>query len=455
MTSVSAEDNQSMRLSNNLSEGSVGRTLFGMALPMGVGLMATMSFNIVDTYFVSGLGESALAALSFTFPIVMAAFSIAIGLGAGASSVIAIAAGKGQRQEVKDLATDCMTLTVIISLVFSCIGLQSIYPFFRVLGATEEVLPLINDYMFTWYIGAVFFITPMVAMSVLRALGNVKVQGSLMIGISIANAVIDPILIFGWWVFPRMELQGAAIASVVVRIVSFYISFYIMHKRIQLFVNPFNLSRFLSSCKKILRVGVPALGANLILPLSGLGIVAVVATYGSDMVAGYGVATRIESMVLIMFFALSAVMGPFCGQNLGANKPLRILSAQNVASKICLLFGLISAVVLAVFGRNFAEIFSDESSVIDTVYNYLLIVPVSYGAYGVLMLVIAAFNGVSKPFPAIIISSTRMIFVLFPLTWILHQILGLYGVFIAIGFANILSGVIAHFWFRAVVKKLI
>lgn len=437
----------------NLTEGPINKILFRMALPMSVGLLATMSFNMADTYFVAGLGEDALAALSFTFPMIIMALAISVGLGAGTSSAVAIAAGKGDENAVRELTTDSMTLTLMITLGFSIVGFFTIEPFFKAIGASDEVLPLLHEYMSLWYLGAVFMITPMVGLTVLRALGNTKVQGTLMIAIAIANVVLDPILIYGWWIFPPLGIQGAALASLVVRVFSFVVAFYIMHKKMQLFVSPFNLLRFKSSCRKILRVSVPALGANLILPFSGFVIVALIATHGSDVVAGFGVAIRIETLILIIFYALSSVIGPFCGQNLGAGKIQRIVDSQKLSAKVCLVYGGAMAVLLALFSREMAYLFSDNALVIDTIAWYLWLVPASYGFYGIVMMVSSSFNGMAKPLPATIISSSRVIFVLLPLAWVLNSGFGLKGIFIAIATANVLLGVGAYIWIRQYFKQ--
>ncbi len=433
-------------IGRSLTEGSISKTLYSMAVPMAAGLLATMSFNIVDTFFVAGLGENALAALSFTFPVVMLAISLSIGLGAGASSVVAIAAGKGDEQAVKELTTDSMSLTVLLAVGFSVLGYFTIDPFFRAIGATDDVLLLVRDYMVPWYLSAVFLMAPMVGMSSIRALGNTKMQGKLMLLMALANFILDPILIYGWWIFPRLEIEGASIASLIVRVVSFIVTIYFMHCRMKLFVNPFNLNRAISSWRKVLHVGVPAMATNMIIPLSGSVVIALVASHGSEAVAGFGVATRVESMSLILFYALSAVIGPFCGQNLGAKKYTRLFEAQKITAIFCIFAGLAISVLLALVGKEIAALFSDEAGVIEATFWYLLVVPVSYCAYGVVMVVNASFNGLGKPLPGVVISSARVIVILLPLAWIGNALLGLVGIFAAIALSNVITGLIAYIW---------
>lgn len=437
-----------------LTQGSIARGLFNMAVPMAGGLLATMSFNIVDTFFVSGLGDEALAALSFTFPVVMFVMSLAIGLGAGTSTVVAVAAGKHNEQAIKDYITDSMSLSAILVLVLSIIGVLTIDPLFTALGANRATLPLIAEYMVPWYLGAVFLVVPMVAMAALRALGNTRLQAEVMIAMAVFNAVLDPILIYGWWIFPRMEIQGAAIASLIVRVISTFLMFYYFHYRLKVLENPFNLTRALASWKKIFHVGIPAMATNMIIPASGAIIIAMVASHGVDAVAGFGVATRVEAIALIAFYALSAVIGPFCGQNLGAGKYERVRNSQKVSGIFCLVAGLLIAAVLALFGSAIGSIFSDEENVIKVVAAYLAFVPLSYFAYGVVMVVNASFNGLGKPLPGVLLSSTRVIFLLFPLAWLFNSVFGLTGVFAAIALSNVIVGLWAYVWIHKTVDGI-
>ncbi|MFL0811611.1 MAG: MATE family efflux transporter [Agarilytica sp.] len=420
---------------------------------MAVGIMATMSFNMVDTYFVAQLGDEALAAISFTFPVMMMGISLAVGLGAGLSSVVSRAAGAHDEDAVRALITDGISLTFLLALLFGVVGFLNIDNFFSAIGASDQILPLIRDYMKWWFPSLVFFILPMVGMAAIRALGNTQLQGTLMIGMALANAILDPFLIFGWWIFPRLEVEGAAIASLIVRVVAVAVTFYFMHIKMRLFVNPFNVSRIKESWPKILHVGIPAMATNLIIPFSGSVLVALVATHGNAAVAGFGVATRVESMALILFYALSAVIGPFCGQNLGAKKFQRLFDAQQITGLFCLYSGVFVAVVLAVFGKPIAALFSSDTAVIDTTYNYLLIVPMSYAAYGVVMVVNASFNGLGKPMPGVIISALRVIVVLLPLAWLANAYFGLNGVFVAIAATNILVGMGAFVWVNRVIGR--
>ncbi|MGD8175533.1 MATE family efflux transporter [Marinimicrobium sp. ARAG 43.8] len=440
-------------LTATLTEGSVAGQLRTLAIPMVWGLLATMSFNVVDTFYVAQLGNQPLAAMSFTFPVVLTITSLGIGLGAGTSSAISRAIGEGDSNSARRLATDAISLTFLISATMCLLGWLFLDPLFSLLGATPDLLPLIRDYMSIWFISAPFLMVPMVCLSALRALGLSQIQGYLMGAAALFNALLDPLLIFGLWGFPALELQGAALATLITRVLTFLVAFYILAARVHLLTYPWVAWHALSrSWKTIVHVGVPAMVANVIVPLATAVVTLMVARYGTDAVAGLGVAMRIEPLMLIAFYALSGVIGPFFGQNFGAGQPDRLARALSVLTRFSLGFGLLVAVLLWWFGGALASLFSEHDDVLKVAAFYLAVVPFSYGAYGLVMAVNAAFNGLGRPLPAMALSAGRVVYVFLPLALIGQWWLGLEGIFIATALSNVLVGLWAWWWLRHYVR---
>lgn len=436
-------------LQATLTEGRVATQLKSLALPLMWGLMATMSLNAIETFFIAQLGRAPLAALSFTFPIIMVLTSLAIGLGAGTSSAVARAIGEGDSRKARRLATDAMSLTFIVSASVCGLGWITLEPLFLALGATEELVPLIRSYMSVWYFSAPCLMVPMVCLSALRAMGMSQVQGYLMGGAALINVVLDPILIFGLLGAPELGLQGAAFATLITRVLMLVVATYILHTRLRMLVNPFiSWEKLFTSWKAIIEVGIPAMAANVIIPFASAIIVAMVAVYGTDAVAALGIATRIEPLALIAFYALSGVVGPFFGQNLGAGKVDRLNEALRVLTQFCLGFGLLLAIILGFLGAEIAQLFGGHDEVVAITVLYLGIVPISYGAYGLVMSVNAAFNGMGNPWPAMAISAGRVLYIYLPLAWVGQQVWGMKGIFIATALANIVLGLWAWLWLK-------
>ena len=176
------------------------------------------------------------------------------------------------------------------------------------------------------------------------------------------------------------------------------------------------------------------------------------ARYGPEAVAGFGVASRIESLTLVMFYALSAIIGPFVGQNIAARKPDRIYEALRLCMIFCLGSGLVIAAMLAAMSNFLPSLFSNNSEVTEVARLFLIIAPVSYGAYGVVMVMNASFNGMGKPMPAVVISVIRMAVLYVPFAVLMQPFFEMVGIFATYAFANIASALLAYVWARASVQ---
>lgn len=430
-----------------LTEGPVGRHLVNMTVPMLFGIATMMGQGLIDAWFLGQVGDRALAAFSFGFPMLMIITSVAIGLGAGTSSVVARAIGAGDHRRARRLATDSLLLTFLVTAAMSTIGVLTIEPLFRLLGAPADMIPMIKSFMIILYSGVPFLVVGMVGTSSMRATGDTRLPGKLMIAGALLNVLLDPIFIFGLGPIPAMGLDGAATAALLARGAMFVGTLYfLVHRLDMVSFNKPDPAELRKSWAEILHVGLPAAGTNAIIPVAVVVITAMIARYGPDAVAGFGVASRIESMVLVIYYALSSVIGPLVGQNLSAGKAARIRQSLRLCAWFCLASGLVIAAILASLSGFLPGLFSQNPEVIRVTRLFLLIAPVSYGAYGIVMVMNAAFNGLGKPMPAVYISVTRMLVLYVPLALLGREWFGIVGIFGAYAIANILSGLLGYIW---------
>ena len=438
-----------------LTEGPVGRHLVDMTVPVLLGITTMMGQSFIDTWFLGKVGDDALAAFSFGFPILMIVTSIAIGLGAGTSSVVARAIGAENLERAQRLTTDSLLLSFLITAVIAAIGVATIDPLFRLLGAPEEMIPMIRSFMLILYSGVPFIVVAMVGLASMRATGDTRLPSKLMIGGAILNVVLDPILIFGVGPIPAMGLNGAATAALLARGTIFVGAVYLLVTRYQMVSLAIpEFEKLKRSWADILHVGLPAAGTNAIIPVATTIVTGMVARFGPEAVAGFGVASRIESLVLVVFYALSSTIGPFVGQNLSAGKEDRILLSLRLTARFCLMAGLVLAAVLALASGLLSSMFSENPAVIEVTQLFLWIAPISYGAYGVVMVMNASFNGLGQPMPAVYISVTRMMVIYVPIALIAQQWFGIAGIFGAYALANLLTGVLGYWWARRTAHKL-
>ena len=432
-----------------LTEGPVGKHLVDMTVPVLFGITMMMAQSLIDTWFVGRVGDRELAAYGFAFPILMIVMSVAIGLGAGASSVVARAIGAGNHHRAKRLSTDSLFLGFVITLVISIIGILTTDPLFRLLGAPEDMLPMIRTFMIILYSSIPLLVVGMIGTASMRATGDTRLPSLLMVIAAVLNVALDPIFIFGLGPIPAMGLNGAATAALLARVVIFAGTVYVMRCWLDMLSfkmpDPVEMAK---SWADILHVGIPAAGTNVIVPLGAAIVTAMIARFGPEAVAGFGVATRVEAMMLVIFYAMSSIIGPFVGQNLSAGREKRILHALWLCAVFCIGSGLIIAGFLALLSDFLPRLFSETESVISVTKLFLWIVPISYGTYGMVMVMNAAFNGLGKPMPGVWISVARILVLYVPLAMIGMRLYGLVGIFAAYAIANIISGVGAYIWAR-------
>jgi putative MATE family efflux protein len=423
----------------------VGQTLKQMTIPMIYGMILLMTFNLVDTFFVGLLGTQPLAAISFTFPITFTVISLTIGLGIGTSAVIARSLGKGDNKFAKCSGTSSLILGAFVVGVMSYCGYLFTDEIFTLLGASEELLPIIRDFTDYWFLGSVFLIGPMLGNSILRASGDTKTP-SIVMGVGgIINAILDPIFIFGFGPIEAMGIKGAAIATLVSWLVgTAYILYIVGYKRQLIHTSLVFLKTFAQSSKAILHIGLPAAGANMLTPISAAILTAIAATYGESAVAAFGVGSRIESIACLVVLAMSMTLPPFISQNFGAGKMHRVEEGYKASVKFVLIWQVIIYALLVLIAPWIAEAFSKEESVADIIKLFIWILPLGYGLQGIIILTNSSFNALHKPMVALWLSIIRLFVCYVPLAYLGSELYGIEGFFIGGLLGNVVMAMLSY-----------
>ncbi|MFP4313916.1 MAG: MATE family efflux transporter [Alphaproteobacteria bacterium] len=430
----------------NLTEGSIERHLIRLTLPMTWGIFAIISFQLVDTFYISLLGTTELAALSLTFPITMAVFSLFIGFQIAMASVGSRLIGGGDMETMRRVTTHSVLLVFVLGMIIAALGLYFHDPIFRLVGANDESLPLVWSYMSVWFAGAVFVTVPMIGNAAMRADGDSFTPAVVMTIVAFINIILDPILIFGLFGFPRLELQGAAMATIFANACAMVTGLYINYFRKNLLCSPFDLQldKFKDSAKRLLFIALPAGLTNTIQPLVNAFIFSMLAVYGEEAIAAFGVATRIEAFCFVILMALATGMAPIIGQNWGAQKFDRVHHTLKVAIRFNFFWSLFVALVLIVFGRQIAGIFTDDPEIIKIMVLFFMMVPASYAFGNLIMGWGSAFNAMGKPARSVMMIVTRMVILLIPALYIGQHFFGIMGIFGAIAAVNVAAGIFFH-----------
>ena len=437
----------------DLTRGRVGGQLTRMTIPYFLGVSSMILVSMIETVYIGVLGTGELAAYSFMFPVIMALTSLSMGLGIGASSLIARAEGSGDREQVKRIATHTAFLTLLLTLTLgggTYFFLEDVY---GALGAEGEVLSLVVNYAQVWVVFGLFsFTLPMVSATVLRALGIARAPGYIMTITSGVQLIVSPVLIFGLFGVPAQGLMGSAYGFVLIGIVRIF-AFAILVAREKLMLTVGVAQGFMNSARAILHIALPAMLSNLIGPVS-MGItIALLARHGEVIVAAFGIASRIEMLVMMIVGALSSSVVPFVGQNWGAREINRIHEGLRLAYGFCVIWGLVCMATLGPFGDAFVSLISKEPELIAAAGLFLLIVPVSFGPVGVAQVAGSLFIALGKPMPPTVLSIARTIVVYIPMAIIFDRYWGYPGIFVALLIANLLIGAAAWWWGRVMLAK--
>ena len=426
---------------------SVRRTLFSMAYPMLAGTFAMNAYNLTDTWFVSRLGTLPLAAMGFTFPVVALLTCVAGGIGSGVTTLVSHAIGRHDHREAARLTAHGLLLTLSVTAFMSVGGYLLITPVFTRLGADSQTLPLVGQYMRTWYIGAVFMTLPMMGNGILISCGDSKSASRFMILGTTLNLILDPIMIFGYLGFPAMGIHGAALATVIAQAIStFWLMYLLSGKHHLLTRKSIRLTHYLTSLRRIARFAVPGILTMILMPTSAAVITRIISGFGYQAVAAVGAAARIEMFAFMIPMALGMSLTPFVSQNFGAHRMDRIKEAYKTAVGFAVCYGGVIAVLFFLCAPWMAAAFTNDPKVAHTLISYMRTISFGYGMMEVHRYCGFFLTGMHKPASTTFLHIIRVLVLLIPLSYMGAHYWEIIGVFAGRLTTDILVGSIGLIW---------
>lgn len=423
----------------NLTEGPVSTAVLIVSAPMSLGIFAVLSIGLADAYFLGQLGQTELAAVGFIYPVTTAVTSLAIGLSAGANAALSQAIGRGDGDEaVRRKALHAVGLGSLLALA---VGV-AVYLFgshlFRLIGAGDAVMGEIEGYMKWWAPSYVFLVAMMVSNAAFRAHGDGITASVIMVIAALVNFAADPALIFGWGPLPELGTEGAGLATFVARAAAAVGAVWWAWRQGVLGWCGSLFKDLTGSVRAIAQVGAPASLSNAINPAGMAAVTAAVATLGEAAVAGFGAATRVQSLGIVVLLALSAGIGPVVGQNWGAEKKDRARGAVRFTFLICLGYGLAIGAALFFAADWIGGVFAEDEESAGYAALYLKAVGWTLGGYGILVTANAAMNARSKAAYSMTLSLARIGLVYIPFAWLGVTLAGYPGIVAAAVAANLL-----------------
>lgn len=439
----------------DLTQGNIKKQLIKLTAPMIVGILGLSIFSIVDTFFVSKLGTTQLAAISFTFPIIMVMNSLLLGVGTGVMASVSKIAGSSDQHDLKPLILDSLILALILAATFMGIGFLVFNEILLSMGAEGEILASAKIYLTIWLFGLPAVVFPMVGNGIIRSLGDTKTPAIVMLIASAINLILDPLFIFGIWIFPEWGIAGAAVATVIGRYTSLVIAFYVLIKKKKVLeFHRRKIKEVLIHFREILYVALPAALSRVIIPLGSGIITAMLAKFGESVVAGYGVASRIEIFLLIIARALATVVVPFAGQNMGAGKIDRIKQILKYSERFALIFQFSIYAIIFFSAPYIMLLFTKNEQVIQIAVLYLRIVPITYAFKSITLSDCALLNVMRKPIEAAAINLIQMYALFIPFAYWFKIYWNISGIFIALALSLLITAGISTWRVRQRISML-
>ncbi len=385
-----------------------------VAIPASIGFFFHTMYNVVDTYFAGHISTDAVAALSLAFPLFFAITSLGNGLSTGATALIGHALGGKDEETARLYTLQALTFGAAASLALTVAGIAFSPFLFRILGAEGRYLGLCLEYMDTIFAGSFFFILIYMFNASLNAQGNTKIHRNFLVVSFFANCVLDPWFVRGGLGVPAMGVGGIALATVLIQVGgAVYMGFRTWQSGLLRVESWRDFVPRLAPCVEIAKQGFPA---SINFFTIGLGIFVItyfVSQFGEAAVAAYGVATRVEQIVLMPTIGLNVATLTIVAQSHGAQLGDRIFEVRNAALKYgAVLMGF--GAVLVFFGaESLMSFFTSDAAVVATGVEYLHISAFALYAYVILFVNVAALQGVKRPLFAVWIGLARQ--VVFPI----------------------------------------
>ncbi len=440
----------------NVLEGSITGHILRMLGPFSIAVIALVSTGIVDTIYLGRLSDvarpnlaiMALAALGFAFPLTFIGNSANIGLGAGTMSAVSRALGEGEEGRAKRHGAAAILLALIVMSILVAFMLWLAPYILPLAGASPEVAKMANDYLMISMPGLVIVSVASMSNNILRASGEAALPSLIMILSAVINIILDPFLIFGLAGFPRLEVRGAALATLAGKVFAACFGLYlVLYYRKAVDFAHMSMASLRRAWKIIGQVGLPAAGTNIIVPVATFIAVAIIGITLSEVdVAAFTVAARAELISVGLLYALSACIGAVTGRNGGAGNTARVRKAFVVSYRICFIWSALMAVILALFAPQIAAIFTKDAVLIEKIIPYFYIVPVTIAGYGFVFVSAAGLNALGRPIYGLSYTVIRSLILYVGLIFVGVQMNGLVGAFYGVAIANVVSGLIAIIW---------
>ncbi len=408
------------------------KLLISMSLPIMLSMVVQALYNIVDGIFVAQIGEDALAAVSFAFPVQMIMIAVSVGTSVGINSLMSRYMGSQNADKANATAKNGLLLAVLSWLVFVVFGLFGARWFMSIFTDQENLMEMGIQYIVICSVFSIGVFVQIVFERFMQASGK-PIYSMILQGVgAILNIMLDPILIFGWFGLPKMGVAGAAIATVVGQIVAMLIGLWLtIYKlpNIQIHFGGFRPDKKI--IQKIYIVGIPAILIQGMTAIMTIGMNMILAPFSDLVVSVFGIYYKLQNFVFMAILGLTNALIPIIGYNYGAKNGDRVIQAIRLSVLLSSGMMLLGTIVFQIFPKQLLLLFDAQQDMLSVGIPALRIISLSFLFAGISMVLCSAFQAMGNGILSLIVTLVRQLILLLPLSWWLARTYGLPETWIA------------------------
>lgn len=430
----------------DFTSGHEGKLIFKFAAPMLIGNIFQQLFSVVDSIVVGKfIGKEALAAVGASFPVIFVMVSMIIGLVMGTTVVISQYFGARDYVKVKRAIDTMYIYSTIIGIITTIIGILISEPLLRLIDLPEEIMPQAVLYLKIYLGGIIIFFGFNGTSAVLRGLGDSKTPLYFLIIASIANIILVVLFVgvFNWGV------AGAAYATLIANAIAFGLAIWWLnktHKIIRIAIRGLHFDK--ETFRQSLRIGLPTGVQQTLVAMGAIALLDIVNKFGTDVIAGYSVASRLDMLALIPAMSFSQALSTFVGQNIGANKPERIKAGLIATIKMSGIVTIVTTIFIVLFGHVIMKMFTNDTEVIRLGDQYLTIVSLFYITFTMMFIYNGVTRGAGDTFLPMMFSILSLWIIRIPFAWYFSGEIGVSGIWWSIPAGWIVGFALSYFYYK-------
>ncbi len=435
-----------------LGSASIPKALLSMGIPTMIGMLVNAFYNLVDAYFVGGLGESQMGAISVVYPLGQVVVGLGLLFGNGAASYISRLLGRGDKENANKVANTALYSSVSVGAVIIIISMVFLHPILKLLGATDSILPFAATYASVYIVSCIFNVFNVTMNNIVTSEGAAKTTMCALLTGAVLNIALDPLFIY---VFD-LGVAGAAIATAISQVVSTCVyQIYILRKKSVFHFRVKDCTYTKETMSEIFKIGIPTLVFQILTSVSISLINNAAGDYGDSAIAGMGVVTRLISMGSLSVFGFIKGFQPIAGYSYGAKKFDRLREAIKTSILWSTVFCVIFGVILALFPTAIVSQFTKgDAEMIRIGAASLRANGISIMLFGFYTVYSSLFLALGKGREGFILGACRQGICFIPVILLLPIVWGLNGIMYAQPIADVLSAIITVFMAIPLHKKL-